>query len=52
MKMRILVFGLTSVAGGVESYIQNLIYNIDKSKYDFDFMIVGEKEKSLLRRRV
>ena len=46
MKMRILVFGLTSVVGGVESYIRNLIYNIDKSKYYFDFMIVGEKEKA------
>jgi glycosyltransferase involved in cell wall biosynthesis len=43
---KILVFGLTRTVGGVESYIRNLIYNIDRSKYLFDFMIVGEPEKA------
>lgn len=46
MKMRILIFGLTKVVGGIESYIRNLIYNIDREKYYFDFMIVGEEEKA------
>ena len=46
MKMRILVFGLTKVVGGVESYIRNLIYNVNRDKYYFDFMIVGEEEKA------
>ncbi len=46
MKIRVLIFGLTKVVGGVESYIRNLVYNIDRTKYDFDFMIVGEQEKA------
>ena len=43
---RILVFGLTKTVGGVESYIRNLIYNIDLTEYFFDFLIVGEEEKA------
>ncbi len=46
MKMKILIFGLTKVVGGVEAYIRNVIYNIDRKKYYFDFMIVGEDEKA------
>lgn len=43
---RILVFGLTKTVGGVESYIRNVVYNIDRTKYYFDFLIVGEEEKA------
>lgn len=43
---RILVFGLTKTVGGVESYIRNVINNVDRTKFYFDFLIVGEKEKA------
>lgn len=41
-----IIFGLTKVVGGVEFYIRNLIYNIDREKYYFDFVIVCEEEKA------
>lgn len=49
MKIRILIFGLTKVVGGVESYIRNLIFNIDREKYYFDFLIAGKKRRPVLR---
>lgn len=39
---RILVIGMTSILGGVETYIYNVIRHIDKSKFTFDFLVIGE----------
>lgn len=38
---RILVFGMSPILGGVETYIYNIAKNIDKKKYIFDYLIVG-----------
>lgn len=38
---RILVFGMSSTLGGVETYLYNLAKNIEKDKYIFDYFIVG-----------
>lgn len=46
-KINILVFGITSRFGGTESYLRSLISNIDRSSYNFDFMIIGEKKAIL-----
>ncbi|MBR3834780.1 MAG: glycosyltransferase [Lachnospiraceae bacterium] len=39
----ILIVGMSSVLGGVETYIYNLIKYIDKDGLSFDFLVVGEK---------
>ena len=46
-KKSILIFGITSVIGGTESYLRSLMNNLDLSKYDIDFMTIGEKKASL-----
>lgn len=38
---------MTSRFGGTESYLRSLISNIDRSKYNFDFMVVGETKAIL-----
>ena len=38
-KKRILVYGLTSLIGGVETYIINLLKNIDKNKFEIDLLV-------------
>ncbi len=38
-KTRVLIFGLTSLIGGVETYIINLVRNIDREKFEIDFLI-------------
>lgn len=40
---KVLVFGLTDVAGGVESVIMNYYRNIDRNKVKFDFLCNTEK---------
>jgi len=39
--IRILVFGMTSGMGGVESYLMNLYRNIDRRMIQFDFVVDG-----------
>lgn len=51
-KKKILIFGLTSLIGGVETYIINLVRHIDKEKFDIDFLVQDDitginKEKIL-----
>lgn len=41
-KIKILIFGLTSLIGGVETYIINLVKNIDKERFEVDFLIQDE----------
>ena len=43
---KILVIGLSHILGGVETYIYNVTRFIDKNKYYFDYLIIGE-EKSV-----
>lgn len=40
--IHILVFGLSTGIGGVETYLMNLYRNIDRSKIQFDFVISGD----------
>lgn len=42
--IRVLHYGLSSNLGGIETYLYKIYNNIDHSKYQFDFLIVG-KEK-------
>lgn len=42
MKKRILMIGMGSNTGGVESYIINLIRNVDRDKYQFYFLYRGK----------
>ena len=41
-KKKILIFGLTSLIGGVETYIINLVRNIDKEKFEINFLVQEE----------
>lgn len=43
MKKRILIFGFTENSGGIENVIMNYYRNIDKSKFQFDFLINTDK---------
>ena len=38
MEKRILVYGMTNLKGGIESYIMNVYRNLDYSKIIFDFI--------------
>lgn len=38
-KTKILIIGMSSTVGGVETFIMNLYNNIDDSKYDIDFLV-------------
>ena len=38
MGKRILVYGMTNLKGGIESYIMNVYRNLDYSKIIFDFI--------------
>lgn len=42
MKKRILMIGMGANTGGVESYIINLIRNVDREKYQFYFLYRGK----------
>lgn len=42
--IKILHYGITNNLGGIETYLYNLVKNIDKNKYQMDFLVVG-KEK-------
>lgn len=42
MKKKILMIGMGSNTGGVESYIINLIRNVDREKYQFYFLYRGK----------
>jgi len=39
--MKILHYGLSNNLGGIETYLFNLVNNIDKEKYVNDFLIIG-----------
>lgn len=41
--IKVLIIGMTSILGGVETYIYNLIKNIDRKKYQFDFLVIGSE---------
>lgn len=38
MKKRILVYGMTNLKGGIESYIMNIYRNLEYNKIIFDFI--------------
>lgn len=39
--IRVLIFGLSTGMGGVQSYLMNLYRNIDRRKVQFDFIVSG-----------
>ncbi|WP_433745212.1 glycosyltransferase [Falsibacillus pallidus] len=41
--LRILIFGLSTGMGGVETYLMNLYRNIDRSNIQFDFVVAGKE---------
>lgn len=41
---KILIIGMTDILGGVETYIYNVLRYIDKSKFTFDFLVIGDKK--------
>jgi len=41
-KTKVLIFGLTSLIGGVETYVINLVKNLDKEKFEIDFLVQDE----------
>ncbi|MFC5542451.1 glycosyltransferase [Ureibacillus suwonensis] len=40
--IKVLVFGMFTGIGGVETYLMNLYRNIDRTKIQFDFVVPGE----------
>ena len=49
---RILIIGMTDLLGGVETYIYSVIKNIDRRKYSFDFLIIGQGIKAVYEREI
>lgn len=43
--IKILVVGIANIYGGIESYIKNVVDNISKEKFQFDFVNLNENEK-------
>lgn len=41
---KILIFGMSSIVGGVENFILNLYENIDKNKFEVDFLVTESLE--------
>lgn len=41
---RILHYGLTSSLGGIETYLRKITREVDKNKYQFDFLIIGNEK--------
>lgn len=39
----ILIVGMTSILGGIETYIYNLVKQMNRDDLSFDFLVVGEK---------
>ena len=39
MSIKVLVFGMTDNPGGMESCVMNYYRNIDKDKFQFDFLV-------------
>ena len=37
---RVLVYGMTDNFGGMEAYIHNIYQHLDKTKIQFDFVVV------------
>ena len=48
---KILVIGMSSVLGGVETYIYNLVSKL-YTEFSFDFLVVGRKEKSVFEDKI
>ena len=44
---RILQVGMTSNYGGIEAFIMNVYRNIDRKKYQFDFINMETKNKEI-----
>lgn len=42
--IRVLHYGLDSKLGGIETYLYKLYTNIDRNKYKFDFLVIGDEE--------
>lgn len=42
--IRVLHFGLCSSLGGIETYLMKITQNIDRTKYQFDFLTLGNDE--------
>lgn len=51
-KKKILVIGMTSLIGGVETYIFNVVKYINKNKYDFDFLLIGQDKRSVFESEI
>ena len=49
---KILVIGMSDTLGGVETYIYNLIKMIDKKKFTFDFLVIGQDNKSVFEKEL
>lgn len=49
---KILIIGLTNLIGGVETYIYNVIKLINKEKYTFDFLIIGQEKKAVFENEI
>lgn len=49
---KVLIIGMTGILGGVETYIYNMIRFIDKEKFDFDFLIIGQGKISVYEKEI
>lgn len=52
MKKKILIIGMSDIIGGVETYIYNLIRLINKDKYHFDFLVIGQGIHSVFENEI
>lgn len=44
-KVKVLIFGMTSIVGGIETFLMNVYDNIDLSNLQIDFLVPGELEE-------
>lgn len=42
--IRVLHFGLSPSLGGIETYLKKVTYHINKNKFQFDFLVMGDEK--------
>lgn len=44
---KVLIIGMTSILGGVETYLYNVVKFLDKKDIEIDFLVIGDSKKAV-----
>ena len=45
---KVLIIGMTSILGGVETYLYNVVKFLDKKDIEIDFLVIGDSKKGCI----